>query len=145
MKNYHITIQEETNFCLCSVLQAIFKEENINISQREIAKNLTLSREGFVQNDDKIKKFLYSNRFEYSVYWYNQIPFNEPDMLLSEMNEHHGLIGIGHHVYLLNGFKDPLLQMTNPEDAKKTSTTLNPLRKEMQEKDGFFGLLKYIF
>ena len=145
MKDYYLKIQERDNYCICSVLQAIFKKYNLLISQENIADNLTPSEKGFLADDDRIKIFLRDNHFKYEFYWHNSTPFNEPDMFLREMNENNGLIGMNNHVYLLNEFIDPLLKMTNPEDAKLMNTNLFFITKEMHEKGGFFGLLKYIF
>lgn len=144
MKNYKIKIQERDNFCLCSVLQAIFKQHEIYFSQIEIADRLTLSEKGFLVNDVSIKRFL-SSKFDYSFYWYDETPFNEPDTLLKEMNQHHGLIGIKNHVYLFSEFREPFLQIINPKNADIIEEDISLIRREMQEKDGFFGLLKYIF
>jgi hypothetical protein len=144
MKNYKIKIQEEDNFCLCSVLQAIFKKHEIYFSQIEIAKNLTPSEKGFFADDFRIKNFLNNNKFNYEFYFYDKTPFNEPDMLLREMDKHHGIIGIKNHVYLLNEFQDPILQIINPKDNKIIKNNIYLIRREMQEEDGFFGLLEYI-
>jgi hypothetical protein len=60
------------------------------------------------------------------------------------MNRHHGIIGIKNHVYLLNEFHYPILQMINPEDISILEKDISLIRREMEEKTGFFGLLKYI-
>jgi hypothetical protein len=143
MKDYKIKIQEKDNFCLCSVLQAIFRKYEIYFSQEEIAKNLTPLGNGFLPGDDKIKEFL-RNKFNYEFYLHDETPFNEPDMLLKEMNQYHGIVGINHHVYLLEEFKDPILQMIDPKAIKIIEKNILLVRREMEEKDGFFGLLKYI-
>ena len=145
MKNYNLISQEKNNFCICSCLQAIFNKHNIKISQEEIAGNLNPSKNGFYVDDDKIKEFLIKNKFEYSYYPYNATPFNEPDILLKEMNENEGFIGINSHIYLLTKFKDPLLNLINPLDNKPLRKNIYNTMNEMQEKYGFFGLLKYIF
>jgi hypothetical protein len=145
MKKYEVEIQEENNFCLCSVLQAILRKHEVYFSQREIANNLTPSEKGFYADDERIKIFLNNNNFQYEFYWHNQTPFNERDSFLIEMNNHEGILGINNHVYLLNEFKDPILTITNPKDAKQMNTDIYFITKEMHEKGGFFGLLKYIF
>lgn len=144
MKNYNLIPQEKNNFCICSVLQAIFEKYKINLSQKEIAGNLTPAENGFYVDEDKIKKFLIRNKFEYFYYPYNATPFNEPDMLLKEINENNGFIGINSHIYLLTEFKDPLLNLINPLDNKHLIKNIYSTIKEMRKKYGFFGLLKYI-
>lgn len=144
MKDYEIKIQEKSNFCLCSVLQAIFRKYEIYFSQEEIAKNLTPSERGFLADDLRIKQFFNHNRFDYIFYRYNETPFNEPDMFLKEMEKHEGIIGINSHAYLLNEFQDPILRIINPENAVITELTLPLIEKEMHQKDGFFGLLKHM-
>ena len=142
MKTYNLIPQEKDNFCICSCLQAIFDKYNIKISQKEISKNLNPSKNGFYVDDDKIKKFLIKNKFEYFYYAYNATPFNEPDMLLNEMNENEGFIGINSHIYLLTEFKEPLLNLINPLDNKPLIKNIYNTINEMQEKYGFFGLVK---
>ncbi len=146
MKKFEIQIQEKENYCVCSVLQAIFKKYSVIISQKEIALNLTPSKNGFYTDDLKIKYFLLKNNFDYNYFAYNQTPFNEPDTLLEEMNEcnKEGLVGINKHVYLFSEFKYPLLKLIDPYDAKNIETSLKSILKEMERIKGFFGLLKYI-
>lgn len=144
MKNYEVKIQEEDNLCLCSSLQAILRKYNIYYGQREIARCLTPTEKGYFADDFRIKSFLSNNKFEYIYYPYNETPFNEPDMLLSEMNEHDGIIGINNHVYILDEFKDPLLKTIDPKDANIVEKNIYSLMREMHDKFGFFGLLKYI-
>jgi len=139
-----IKIQEKDNFCLCSILQTIFKEHQIQISQTEISGQLTKSRCGFLVDDSAIKNFLISQGFNYNFYWYNEIPFNESDLLLKEMNNYHGVIGIKTHTYLLNEFKDPLLTIIDPQNSSLINSDIFLIRGEMEKKGGFFGLLKYI-
>ena len=64
MKSYNLTPQERDSYCICSVLQAIFKKYGINISQGDIAGNLSPSEKGFLVDDKKIKKFLQNPRVQ---------------------------------------------------------------------------------
>jgi hypothetical protein len=144
MKNYEVKIQEDNNLCLCSVLQTILRNRQIYFGQREIARCLTPSEKGYYADDQRIKIFLLQNKFEYSYYKYNATPFNEPDMLLKEMNENEGFIGVNNHVYLLNEFKDPLLEMIDPLNVNFIHENLYDLMGKMKKDFGFFGLLKYI-
>lgn len=142
MKSYNLILQEKEGYCLCSTLQAIFGRYGINISQKQIADNLTPSEKGFLAHDDKIKDLLKLKRFEYWFYWHNETPFNEPDSLLLEMHDNNGIIGINSHIYLLRYFKDPLLEMIDPADNKHIKKSIYDILKEMQKSVGFFGLIK---
>lgn len=125
-------------------MQEIFLINNIKISQDEIAKNLTPSEKGFYTDDDKIKGFLKGFGFEYKIYFRNTTPFNEPDFLLNEMNQNYGIIGVNSHTYFLKNFKDPRLELIDPKDEKLIEKNLYQTLKEMEEKGGFFGLVKKI-
>lgn len=143
MKDFDIKIQEKYDFCVCSVLQAILKNYNIEFSQEQISKNLYPGTHGgYLVDDASIKDFLHSNGFSYTHYFWNQTPFHEPDSLLKEMNENEGFVGINKHVYVLKYFNDPDLEIIDPKDGKIIKKTLQDLLKEMREKDGGFGLLQ---
>ncbi|MCP6727634.1 MAG: hypothetical protein KJI69_06510 [Patescibacteria group bacterium] len=144
MSSIELEIQKEWNFCFCSALQTIFKKHDIKISQEDIANNLTPSTNGFLVDDFKIREFMKRNGFSYDFYWNNETPFNEPDILLNEMNEHNGILGIKNHVYLLKYFKDPKIEMINPESGKVIQTDIYQTLREMENTYGFFGLIKYI-
>jgi len=142
MKNYSLVPQERVDYCLCSVLQAILKSHNISTSQRDIADNLTPSDKGFLAHDDRIKAFLRSRGFNYDFYWYNETPFNEPDMILRDMQDNDGIIGIGQHTYLMAGFNDPSIKLIDPGDNAIIKRDIYELLKEMKSHEGLFGLIK---
>jgi len=144
MKSFELVVQEKWNFCLCCVLQAIFKKYGLTISQEEIAENLTPKTKGFAHDDLKIKEFMARNKFSYSCFWAHETPFNEPDGLLEEMCEDEGIIGINTHVYLLKDFQHPRLKIIDPKNGREFEKEYSELLKEMGY-DGFFGLIKYIF
>lgn len=138
--------QEKSNYCLCSILQDILLFDNIHLSQDEIAKNLTPTKNGFKFDDDKIKNFLKNKGFEYNFYWWNQTPLNEPDSLLAEIAENDGFIGIEDHTYRVLEFEDPMITVLDPANCTESPRDIsyfylmNTLRKE----DGGFGLIKHI-
>ena len=116
MKDYNLTPQERANYCICSILQAIFRRHGIDVSQQEIAGGLTPSEKGFLNHDKSFREFLRAQGFEYHFYWHNETPFNEPDMVLADMHHNDGIIGINSHAYLLTHFRDSVLGMINPKD-----------------------------
>ncbi len=134
--------QEKENFCVCSVLQGIFKNYNLEMSQEEIAQNLTPSKKGFYVDDFNFKNFLKSKGFDYKYYFYNQAPFNEPDFLLEEMKEENGFLGFYNHVYLLNDFRDPIVRLIDPSNNLLLEKKLTNLLYDMSQGYGFFGLIK---
>ncbi|MCL5729975.1 MAG: hypothetical protein M1165_00190 [Candidatus Pacearchaeota archaeon] len=154
MRNYSLTSQERSDYCVCSVVQAIFRVHKINLSQDEIARNLTRSGDGFRVDDGIFSEFMKTNGFEYHHFVYNETPFNEPDTLLNEMNEHGGIVGIRepgqiyphilrNHVYLLQNFEDPLLMLINPKNNGLVVKDIYTLRREMARMEvGFFGLFR---
>ena len=128
MKNYKLTPYEKENFCVCCSLQAILRKHGIEYTQERIASNLTPSETGgFYINDQRIKEFMERTGFEYTHFYHNTTPFNEPDMLLKDMDAHDGIIGIrkahdgiigirkdDNHVFLLEEFRDPTLMVLDP-------------------------------
>lgn len=144
MKKYNLIPQKKDNYCVCSVLQAILKDNGFNISQNKIANNLTPSKKGFYVDDYKIKGFLLERNLNYIYYPHNATPFNEPELVLEEMKLNYGFVGVNSHVYLLQDFKDPILNLIDPLDNSKKENNLYSLREEMRKKFGFFGLIKKI-
>ena len=74
--------QEKDNYCVCSVVQAVLKGKGIDLSQKEIADQLTLGREGFLVQDERMKTFLSAKGLKYEFYWRDETPFNEPYSVL---------------------------------------------------------------
>ena len=149
MKTVELSVQEQSEFCVCSVLQAIFKTDGRILSQEEIARNLTRGKnkkgknDGYLINDERIKKFMKSIGFNYASFGVHETPFNEPDELLKEMCQHYGIIGIGTHAYLLRSFNDPMIKMTDPKNGQEVEKDYFELLREMGD-DGVFGLVKKI-
>jgi len=42
--------------------------------------------------------------FDFTFYWRNETPFNEPCLILHDMLIDYGLVGINQHIYLFYGF-----------------------------------------
>ncbi len=83
MKQYDLSLQRKSEWCVPACLQSILRYENQEVKQKKIYKKLTKLESGFVLiNDKKMKKFLKKRGFEYEFYFANSTPFNEPDMLL---------------------------------------------------------------
>lgn len=142
MEDLLIKIQEESNLCLCSVIQTILEDNNIYTSQGEIANNLTHSKNGFVAHDEEIKGFFREQGFEYHFYWHNETPFNEPDSVLREMDKNYGVVGIDTHTYLLRSFKDPAVEIVDPRKGEIVISPLYDVLESMRKTGGFFGLVK---
>jgi ABC-type bacteriocin/lantibiotic exporter with double-glycine peptidase domain len=144
MKEYNLKPQEKNNYCVCSVLQTIFEYHGLTMTQEQIASELTPSENGFYTDDLMIREFMEKNRFKYDFFSHNMAPFNEPDMLLREMNLNHGIIGINSHCFLLVNFKDPNLKFMNPENGETLTRDLHSLLSDMKKSSGWFGLIKHI-
>ena len=144
MKNYNLIPQEKDNYCVCSVLQAIFDFHGKKLNQKDISKKLKSSEKGFKVNDDRIKNFLFEMGFDYIFYWRNETPLNEPWIVLDEMKKDHGLVGINHHIYLFYDFDYPKLNLIDPLDGKIKFKDYDTMIEEMCKTEGFFGLIKYI-
>ncbi|MCP6719625.1 MAG: hypothetical protein KJI71_05415 [Patescibacteria group bacterium] len=143
MKVYHLIPSERGNYCVCSVLQAIFKGHGIEISQDEIAGRLTpITERAFYVDDENMDLFMLEMGFDYTYFPHNATPFNEPDMLLGEMIENHGFLGVNNHAYLLENFKDPELTLINPEDGSRTRKHIRDMLVKMRKGKGGFGLIK---
>ena len=139
-------VQENNNYCLCSILSDIFLDYNIKISQDEIAKNLTPTPKGFRADDNKIKEFLKDKGFNYEFYWWNQTPFHEPDSLLKEISENQGFIGIEDHLYRVLEFEDPMIVVLDPANVNEAPRDFDYsyLMHKLREVNGGFGLIKHI-
>lgn len=139
-------VQEKSNYCLCSVLSDIFLDYNIELTQDEIAKNLTPATNGFRADDNKIKEFLRDKGFNYNFYWWNQTPLNEPDSLLFEIADNQGFIGIKNHVYRILEFEDPSISILDPANVDESPRGFNYscLMSRLRNVDGGFGLIKKI-
>ncbi|HTZ41732.1 MAG TPA: hypothetical protein VMC07_00800 [Candidatus Omnitrophota bacterium] len=136
-----LTVQEKRDYCVCSVLQAVFRKHGLEISQEEIAGNLTHGEErGFKIDDKRIREFFLRNGFIYTPFGEDETPFNEPDGLLKEMQKHDGIIGIENHVYLLETFQDPRVMLIDPKDGQEVEKNYYQLLREMKN-GGFFGLI----
>lgn len=148
-----LSVQEKRNFCVCSVLQAIFRNEGIEMSQKEIARNLTpgkkkfflffKKKDGYLVHDERIKKFMESQGFQYIHFGAYETPFNEPDELLKEMSQNYGMIGVGNHVYALKDFDNWKVKMIDPKNGELVETSYIELVREMGH-SGVFGLVKHI-
>lgn len=145
MKNYILTPQENNDYCVPSILQGIFRKRGIEITQNEVADNLTRQGKMFKVHDLKIRNLFMNNGFEYFYFGHNETLFNEPDMLLREIEEHEGIIGINSHCYLLEEFKDPKIRLLNPSNTNIIYTDIYEVLGHMKNTFGFFGLVRYIF
>jgi len=156
MKTIDLSVPEKIDFCVCSVLQAILKANGEEISQGEIARNLTPGNEmGFQIHDEKIKNFLLGKGFRYDVFWCEDSSFFEPERLLFEMRDNYGIVGIEfidlkdgkkyNHVYLLRDFNDPMIKMADPNTGIEREIEVNyrGLLRVSGHSD-FFGLVKRI-
>jgi hypothetical protein len=141
-KNLSLIRQEKNYYCLCAVLSYIFSNDGNLKSQDYIASRLTRTKDGFRIDDENIKNFLNEQGYDYSFYWWNETPFNEPDSLLEEIMSNDGFVGIGKHVKLVVGFEYPWITFIDPETEKIKDMKYMQLMSSLQEKDGGFGLLK---
>ena len=142
MKEYNLTPQERRTYCVCSVLQAVFRGYGIDLSQDEIAGNLNPSDKGFFVDDTRMKDFLRSKGFDFEYYWHNRTPFGETDTLLEDMTHDEGFIGINSHVYLIRSFNYPVLNIIDPDGNKSLEKNLSEVLSEMQSSGGFFGIIR---
>ena len=144
MTHYELTPQEKESYCVCSILQGIFREHGFHLSQDEIAGNLSLSNNGHIVHDDKIREFLNAKGFDYKFYWHNETPVNEPDSLLEEICTNNGFVGIDMHAYRIIVFNYPEIILDDPKDAKRKTFNLQELMHELCKLGGGFGLIKKI-
>ncbi len=142
----NLTPQEKSDYCVCSALQSILEKYDIHLSQEQIASKLTSAKNGFLVNDDRMTNFLNSNNLEYNFYWQDQTPFNERDAVLEEMDANNGIIGVDTHVYLLERFRYPLVEMIDPSNKDeynaRITKNLYELVQDMEQSAGFFAVIK---
>lgn len=118
------------------------KQYQTNLTQSKISQQLTPTKNGHSLDDERIRGFFAKRGFNYTFYNYNETPFNEPDYLLSEIQNknNHIIVGINTHAYLLIDFNDPNLKLLDPKDAAIKRRELTKMMGEMKEKGGGFGL-----
>ena len=136
--------QERDNHCVCSVVQAVLKGKGIDLSQKEIADQLTLGREGFLVQDERMKTFLSAKGLKYEFYWRDETPFNEPYSVLEEMRDHAGIIGVGSHAYLFRHLNGNEVHLIDPKNGKEVKKDYYDLLREMGNSEGCFGLIKKV-
>lgn len=139
-------VQEKEDYCLCIVLSDIFSRYGTGLTKEFIGEHLTKTTKGFKADDDKIKDFLRGQGLDYSFYWWNQTPLNEPDSLLTEISKNEGFVGIGNHVYRIISFRDPEIIIIDPDDPIKspTRTDYYSIMKKLRKEEGGFGLIKLL-
>jgi len=143
MRDYHLIPPEKEMYCVCSVIQAIFDRLDVNISQEEIAERLTPSAHGFLVDDKRMRNLIEGHDFSYEFFWRNQVPLNDPELVLWEMEEHSGFIGIGNHLFFVRGYNYPSLEVLNPENCETEIIVYREMDRKMREsKKGCFGLIK---
>ena len=130
------------DYCVCSVLQAVFRRYNIYLSQENIAGNLTPDENGFRIDDSKIRGFFDSKGFDYAWRWHDRVSLNELYPFLEDMDRNSGIVGINTHLYLLGGSRDPMLELIDPLDEKVRREELFTLLRIMSKTKGFFGLIR---
>jgi len=137
-----MSVQEEDYYCLCTVLSDILLQHRINLSQEEIASNLTPAKNGFIINDNKIKDFLGKNGLEYSFYWWNETPFNEPYSILKEISDNDGFVGLEDHAYRILKFEDPVITTIDPAIGLPKDFDYYYMMNQLGNLDGGFGLIR---
>ena len=145
MKRSLLASQERDDYCVCSVLQAILKGYGIDISQDEIASNLTPgeNENGFLVYDERMRDFVEGKGLSYEFCWYNQTPLNDPDSVLLDMRDHSGFVGIGSHLYLFQNYRRSQVELRNPKDNEIVVYDINDMVREMSSLErGSFGLIK---
>lgn len=135
--------QKEDIYCLCSVISDILLDRKERfISKENIAKNLTPGKYGFRADDDKIKFFMNNHGFDYNFYWWNETPLGDPSLLLEDISNNEGFVGIGNHVYRVLKFEEPTLSVKDPADKSLNRFNYYELMKDLSIEDGGFGLIK---
>jgi len=145
MKTYNLKQQEKNTYCVPSVLQAIFDKYGIKMEQDMIAGFLTPTEKGFKISDDDAKEFIDSMGFNYEFHNHNATLFNEPDMLLKEMDKKDIFMIWRNHTVLGVKFEDPRVHYIDPIDKVPHHRILaldTMLGRMNYYKDGFFGVLE---
>ncbi|MDP7193958.1 MAG: hypothetical protein QF496_00045 [Dehalococcoidia bacterium] len=142
MRAYEPIHKEKENYNFCSVLQAILKRQGIEVSQDEIAANLTPSEDKFVADDERVEEFFRQRGFSYVYYQHNQTPCNERDTLLKKIHDNDGFVSVDGQAYLLSYFKDPWLELIDVEHDERRERDIYSIIAEMSWMGGGFGLIK---
>jgi hypothetical protein len=133
---------EEDDYCVCSVLQSILRKYEVEMSQEEIARNLTPDDSGFRVDDSRIRRFMESNGLDYGWRWHDMISLRDLNSFLEDMDRESGIVGINEHLYLLGRFEKPMLELIDPMDERVRSEELFSLLRRMDKTKGLFGLIR---
>ena len=142
---YNLSKQENSYFCVPACLQAVLRNHNLELTQKEIAEQISCTEEG--ANLKNVAKFLSSLNFSFAGFNYNEVPLKEPELLLREhFGKSHILIAKphirGHHHILLEDFLYPQISVADPEDCRRYIENLDELYRRMwQGKKGGFDLI----
>ena len=135
-----LKVQERVDYCIPSVLQTIFGNKGIRMTQDGIAGSLTnCNSGGFMFYDRNTEGFFRSLGLDHSFYWIDQVPFNEPDDLLKQMRPGFGFIGYQKHAHLFDGFDGVNTWLIDPMDGERIAKSYGKLVSLMRRSnDGCF-------
>jgi hypothetical protein len=140
---YELSKQEQKNYCVPAVLQAVLRRHNCILTQEQIANELTPSKHGFEINDEAIRKLFERKGLGYVHYVWNEVPHGEYDEVLNEVPRGNDVfVGLSHHVLLVSEFDFPSIRLMDPSGLTVQAKSLNELLVEMAETEGLFGVVK---
>jgi len=142
MKNYELTRQEKSDYCIPACLQGILRRYGHEISQEEIASNLDFGIEGeFFINGKNIERFFIDFGLKYFVFRYNEIPRNSINKFFDGNKDYFMLLNS--HAELILSFSDPTLITLDPDDLSINERNINKIIQEMSENNkGHFGVVR---
>lgn len=146
---YNLSQQEQRSWCLPACLQAVLRRYDMFEEQREIAKELETDETG--TRVERIGEFLWNRGFSFEDYNYNQVQFNEPELLLgeAEMRGHDVLVDIPirgenlKHFLLLQEVKRNNIVLLDPDGLGTLEVNLRRIYGEMFQREmGGFGVIQ---
>jgi len=146
-KAYILTRQETSYFCVPAVLQAVFRRRKIHMSQRDIA-----NRIGCTENGTRFEKippnFFKSIGLGFCFCYYNETPFNEPDLFIEDALKEGKDVVMGYstvhglHSVIVSDFADPKVRIIDPADCLKKEENFYKILEEMYRRnDGGFAAI----
>lgn len=147
-RNYNITLQENRDFCMPSVFQAIMRKYDFELTQEQIAREVNFSPEKLVYFED-CADFFKKRNLQFNFYHYNQTPWNDHEILVSEAFEKGQDLVVAYespkklsHAHLALDFSQRQLIMQDPGNFSIFSFDIYELERKMwADKVGVYGLV----
>lgn len=147
-RNYKLSVQENSSFCVPAVFQAIIRKYGFELSQKEIAQEIGLRpAPEFVQLHDCCD-FFQKRRLRLTSYHFDEVPDRDQELFIQWAFEKDFDVIVGYnlgrgpHTCLALDFLNFNLILQDPENLAEVSVNIYELERKMwQDRIGVYGLV----